>query len=68
MKFIIYLVTVAMTILLTFNMGIHNGTAATLINHKLLTKKNTTKCCQVCSISEGIKRATFRNISTAKPM
>jgi len=31
-------------------------------------KKNTTKCCQVCSISEGIKRATFRNISTAKPM
>jgi hypothetical protein len=28
-------------------------------------KKNTAKCCQMCSISEGIKRASFRNISTS---
>jgi hypothetical protein len=28
-------------------------------------QKNTAKCCQVCSISEDIKRASFRNISTS---
>jgi len=27
-------------------------------------KKNTTKCCQMCSITEGITRSSFRNIST----
>jgi hypothetical protein len=29
------------------------------------SKKNTTKCCQMCSISEDIVRASFRNISTS---
>jgi hypothetical protein len=29
-------------------------------------EKNTVKCCQMCSISEGIKRTTFENISTSK--
>jgi len=28
------------------------------------SKKNTPKCCQMCSISEDITRAKFRNIST----
>ena len=27
-------------------------------------KKNTVRCCQMCSISEDIPRAGFRNIST----
>jgi hypothetical protein len=27
--------------------------------------ENTVKCCQMCSISEDIARASFRNISTA---
>ena len=27
-------------------------------------KKNTAKCCQLCSISEDIKRTSSRNIST----
>ncbi|MGC1132362.1 MAG: hypothetical protein WA941_06040 [Nitrososphaeraceae archaeon] len=30
-------------------------------------KKNTTKCCQMCSISEDIVRAYKRNISTIYP-
>lgn len=29
-------------------------------------KKNTVRCCQMCSISEDIARAGYRNISTAK--
>jgi hypothetical protein len=29
-------------------------------------KKNTVSCCQMCSISEDIARAGYRNISTAK--
>jgi hypothetical protein len=28
------------------------------------SKKNTTKCCQMCSISEDIARASFRNMYT----
>ena len=27
--------------------------------------KNTAKCCQMCSITESIKRASFRNLSTS---
>ena len=30
-------------------------------------KKNTTKCCQMCSISEDIARTPYRNISTSNP-
>jgi hypothetical protein len=28
------------------------------------SKKNTTRCCQMCSISEDIARSSFRNVST----
>ena len=28
------------------------------------SKKNTTKCCQMCSISEDIARVSTRNMST----
>jgi hypothetical protein len=28
--------------------------------------KNTAKCCKMCSISEGIARSSFRNMSTAE--
>ena len=31
------------------------------------SKKNTTKCCQMCSISEDIARTPYRNISTSNP-
>ena len=30
------------------------------------TKQNTVRCCQMCSISEDIARAGYRNISTAR--
>ena len=29
-------------------------------------KKNTAKCCQMCSITEGIKRSSFENMSISK--
>jgi hypothetical protein len=31
------------------------------------SEKNTTKCCQMCSISEDIARTPYRNISTSSP-
>lgn len=66
MKFIIYLVTVAMTILLTFNIGIHNGTAATLLFAQRMDRGNGTEISQAINksstLTENLRVDSFGDV------
>ena len=54
MKFTIYLVTVAMTILLTFNMGTNDGTVATLLFAQLTDRGKETESGQAINQSSNL--------------